>query len=96
MAHEYVFVPISGKKEIGKEKNIIGWKQFFETYPDYRNIFQRVEQHDNEVICIGYSICSEPALDGPAIWVAKIVNNLVTEWRIYEDTEENRKTLQIF
>ena len=30
-----------------------------------------------------------------AIWTAKIENDLVVEWCIYEDTEENRKKFSL-
>jgi hypothetical protein len=95
MAEDYTFIPISGKVEEGKELNIKGWKSFFDSYPDYRNIFTRVESRNNTVILIGYSTCSYEPLDGPAIWVATIKNDLVSVWQIYEDTEDIRKKLGI-
>jgi hypothetical protein len=43
---------------------------------------------------LGRSHCQEePILDGPAIWTAHIRDNLVTEWRVYDDTPENRRSL---
>ena len=41
----------------------MGWIEFFESFADYRNTFERVQPQDD----------------------------LVRAWRIYEDTEENRK-----
>ncbi|MGM0374597.1 MAG: hypothetical protein ACQEQQ_09300, partial [Chloroflexota bacterium] len=70
------------------------WKDFFAAYPDYRNLFQRLEKRGDTVLIVGYSTSSnEPALDGPALWTAKIRGGLVTEWRVYEDTEDNRMQL---
>jgi hypothetical protein len=45
---------------------------------------------------IGYFTCSNcESLNGPAIWTAKVENDLVSEWRVYLDTSKNRKTLDI-
>ena len=95
MAEDYTFIAISGEVEKGKELGIKSWKSFFDDYPDYNNIFTRVELKDNLVILIGYSTCSYEPLDGPAIWTATIVNDLIAKWQIYEDISENRKMLNI-
>ena len=71
------------------------WIQFFEMCPDYKNHFVRIESKENLVIIMGYSTCSNKALDGPALWTAKIENDLVAEWRILEDSKENRRLLGI-
>ncbi len=73
-----------------------GWKEFFSNYPTYKNYFQRVESRGNLVILVGYAKWSNDSLEKDyAIWTAKIENDLVSEWRIYEDTEENRKLLDL-
>ena len=72
------------------------WSDFFCLFPDYRNHFPRVESRDNLVIIAGFSTCSnEPMLNGPALWTAKVENDRVAEWRVYDDTDENRKLLKI-
>jgi hypothetical protein len=71
------------------------WIQFFEMCPDYKNHFIKIESRENLVIIIGFSTCSNKALDGPALWTAKVENDLIAEWRILEDTKENRKLLGI-
>ncbi|MHA2054317.1 MAG: hypothetical protein ACW99F_12040, partial [Candidatus Hodarchaeales archaeon] len=78
-----------------KEQMKKSWEEFFTEYPDYRNIFHTVISRDNLVILLGHSVCSEPVLDGPAIWTATIENDLIAEWRIYLDSEENRSLLEI-
>ena len=70
-----------------------GWQDFFNLYPDYRNHFPKIESKDNLVLIIGHSTCSLDVLDGPAIWTAKVENDLVAEWRVYLDTPENREKL---
>ena len=50
----------------------------------------------DELIAIGRSVCAiDPELDGPAIWTANVRGNRVSEWRVYEDTPENRLRLGI-
>jgi len=71
------------------------WTDFFNSFPDYRNIFLRVEAKDNLVIMIGHSECTYEPLHGPAICTAIIEDNLVAEWRVYEDTKEVRQLLGI-
>ncbi|MFX1309193.1 MAG: hypothetical protein ACFE9M_08975 [Promethearchaeota archaeon] len=71
-----------------------GWKEFFANFPTYKNFFNRVESRENLVILIGYAKWSKDSVEEDhAIWTAKIENDLVAEWRIYQDTEENRKKL---
>ena len=79
----------------GKEKVLDTWRQFFSLFPDYRNVFERIESRDDLVVISGYSVCSDDRLNGPALWTAKVNDNKITEWRIYEDTLENRKRLDI-
>lgn len=59
-------------------------------YPDYENHFSTLESRDNLVLIIGHSTCSIEPVDGPALWTAKIENDLVAEWRVYFDTIDNR------
>lgn len=71
-----------------------GWKEFFSNFPTYKNYFTRVESRENLVILIGYAKWSKVSSEEDhAIWTAKIENDLVVEWRIYEDTDENRNKL---
>lgn len=72
-----------------------GWKVFFESYPDYKNVFEHATTKDDTVILTGYSTCSYDPLDGPAIWTAKISCEKVSEWRVYTDNEENRRESDI-
>ncbi|MFX1548560.1 MAG: nuclear transport factor 2 family protein [Promethearchaeota archaeon] len=94
MAENHRFIDSKNRVE-NKEQMEKSWKEFFFEYPDYKNIFHTVISRDNLVILLGHSECSEPVLDGPAIWSAKIENDQVSEWRIYDDTKENRSRLNI-
>ncbi len=95
MTEDHIFIDSYNDVFKGRERMKKGWAEFFERYPDYRDIFTRVESRRDIVILIGFSKYSYEPLDGPAIWTAVIRNNLVAEWRVYKDNEENRKRLDI-
>lgn len=93
MTKDHLFIDRAGDRN-GDMVN--GWKEFFANWPTYKNIFTRVESHDNLVIIIGYAIWSKGSLEEDhVIWIARIEDDLVKLWQIYEDTEENRRNLDI-
>jgi ketosteroid isomerase-like protein len=93
MATDYTFIDSSDEVHTDKERNVKGWGEFFKQFPDYINHFSTVASKGNTVLVTGHSTCSDDRLDGPAIWTAKVENDLVAEWRVYLDTPENRKEL---
>ena len=95
MTEDHTFIDRKGAVDKGKESMTKGWMEFFENFPDYRNTFTRVESRDDLVILIGYAYWSVREKYDPAIWTARIKDDRVAEWRIYEDTEENRQMLSI-
>jgi len=96
MTDDHTFIDIPGETTKGKDVMKEIWRKFFASYPDYRNVFTRVQVvKDDFVAMIGYSTCSYKPLDRPALWSAKIREGRVSEWRVYEDTPENRGKLGI-
>ena len=95
MTNDHTFIDRANDIYKGKDVMTEGWIDFFKNYPVYKNTFTRVESRDNVVILIGYAFWSEDCPHDKAIWTVKIENDLVAEWRIYEDTEENRNRLRI-
>lgn len=95
MAENHVFIDTEGHAIKGKNACVEAWQGFFQQFPDYKNIFKTVTSRDDLVLIIGYSTCSFEPLNGPALWTAKIQDDKVVEWRVYTDTEENRKALKI-
>jgi predicted SnoaL-like aldol condensation-catalyzing enzyme len=79
----------------GKESMTSAWIRFFELFPEYQNTFERVETHNNLVILYGYATWKKGDAPDHAIWTATIENDLVAEWRIYEDTEDNKKKFNL-
>ena len=81
MTEDHIFIDNSGEIDQNMKE---GWRCFFMNYPDYRNTFTSVTVNGKTVIMIGYSKCStEPRLNGPSMWTAKIREGLVSEWRVY-------------
>lgn len=74
---------------------IESWKKFFSMFPRYKNTFTRIESKGNFVAMLGYAYWSEEQPHDNAIWTATIVNDLVSEWHIYHDTEANRKLFNL-
>ena len=95
MTDDHTFIDSEGDIVKGKKEMKKGWADFFVQYPDYRNIFTRIESRGNLVIIMGYSECSYTPLQGPALWTAHIRDGKVAEWRVYEDTLQNRRKLHI-
>lgn len=95
MTEDHQFIDSSDEVHSGKELMLEGWRRFFEQYPDYRNHFSIVESRGNLVLIIGHSTCAFEPLDGPALWTARVENDLVAEWRVYLDAEANRRKLAL-
>jgi predicted SnoaL-like aldol condensation-catalyzing enzyme len=95
MTEDHTFIDISNRVHEGRDSMIVGWAEFFRQYPDYRNNFTRVTTSGKTVIMVGFSECSFDPLDGPSIWTAEIRDDLVAEWRVYEDNQDVRRLLSI-
>jgi ketosteroid isomerase-like protein len=93
MTEDHVFIDAANGSVSGKQSCIAAWASFFAAFPDYRNIFERVSLTDGKAVMVGYSVCSDNRLSGPALWTAKVVAGLISEWRVYEDNTTNRKLL---
>ena len=93
MSEHYTFIDALDSVETGKQHGIASWRAFFEQFPDYRNVFERVLSRGNLVVMAGYSTCSFGPLDGPALWTARVSAEKVEEWRVYDDTPQNRQLL---
>ena len=93
MTDEHTFIDKAGNAIRGKAKCLDAWRGFFAAFPDYRNIFERLVVQAESVIVVGRSSCSDARLDGPALWVAKVIDGKIAEWHVYDDTPTLRRTL---
>jgi len=83
MTDDHTFIDNSGDVTRGKDAMKEGWREFFQHYPDYRNIFTSVTVENDVAVMVGYSTCSYKPLDGPSLWIAKVRAGHVSEWRVY-------------
>ena len=95
MTDDHAFIDSEAATVRGKAECLDAWRGFFAQFPDYRNVFVQVQSHADHVVVRGYSTCSHAALDGPALWSARISSDKVTEWRVYEDSAANRAQLGV-
>lgn len=95
MTDDHTFIDTADHAIRGKSDCLEAWRGFFKAFPDYWNAFDRIVVEDNRVIVVGRSSCSDVRLDGPALWVAQTRDDKLAEWRVYEDTPANRRTLGI-
>jgi ketosteroid isomerase-like protein len=95
MTDDHRFVDSAGGVTEGKAACLEAWRGFFTSFPEYRNQFEDIDTHDDLVVIRGHSRCPVPALDGPALWSARVRHGLVSEWRVHDDTPANRGALGI-
>jgi ketosteroid isomerase-like protein len=96
MTDDHAFIDSSGDVFAGKDEVLLAWDGFFAAFPDYRNEWSDVLTIGGIVVAIGRSVCpTEEALDGPAIWTARTEGDRVSQWRVYDDTPENRTRLGV-
>jgi ketosteroid isomerase-like protein len=95
MTEDHTFIDRDDGEYRGKEFMTNGWIDFFQSFPDYRNTFERVESRGDLVVVLGYAIWDKGGEPDRVIWTAKIEHDLVAEWRIYVDTERNRKRFNL-
>jgi ketosteroid isomerase-like protein len=93
MTDDHVFIDTAGARVTGKEACLEAWRGFFAAFPDYRNVFERMRIVGDHVAIAGHSSCSDPRLDGSALWSAKLRGSQLCEWRVYDDTDANRERL---
>ncbi len=95
MTDDHTFIDREGKVGRPKQTMIEGWNRFFEMFPTYRNTFIRIQSKDNLVVILGFAYWSEGEPYDPVIWTGTIVNDLIKEWRVYSDTEANRRQFDL-
>jgi len=93
MTEDHVFIDSADGRTEGRERAGNAWRGFFAAFPDYRNSFSALVSRGDRVYIAGRSSCSNPLLDGPALWMASIRGEEVAAWRVCDDTPETRRQL---
>lgn len=95
MSSEHAFMDTAGHAIRGKQETLKAWESFFAAFPDYQNVFEGLVTKEDLVVIVGRSSCSDRRLDGPALWTARVENGKITEWRVFDDTPDNRRQLGV-
>ncbi|MBA3874967.1 MAG: nuclear transport factor 2 family protein [Anaerolineae bacterium] len=100
MTSDHVFIDVNNTTIEGKEKVLGMWQRFFENFQDdYRNIFEYLAVQNDVIIIQGHTVWTISELEDKSVnnglWTMKIRDGKVAEWRVYVDTPENRKQLEI-
>ncbi len=91
MSEDHRFVDSAGSTVAGKEACVAAWASFFESFPDYRNVFDSVDLiAEGRVVATGRSESTVGALNGPARSYATISNGLISEWRVEDPDAPSR------
>jgi ketosteroid isomerase-like protein len=101
MTENHVFQDALGKRFMGREKMLEGWKQYFQLVSDYRIRADEFFQTDLTFAIFGSAsgICAnggpgrENFWEVPAAWRAVVHGDLVAEWRVYADNLPLRKLM---
>jgi ketosteroid isomerase-like protein len=95
MPNDHRFVDSAEGVVAGKPACLAAWRGFFNAFPDYRNVFSTLSARGDVVTIVGHSVCAEPNLAGPALWTATVRDGQVAEWRVFEDTPQARRLLNL-
>lgn len=95
MTEDHTFIDRKDEVDEGKDTMIKGRTEFFKSFPDYKNTFEKVESRGDLVILYGFATWEKGSDPDYAIWTARVESDLVAEWRIYEDTEEHKRKFNL-
>lgn len=83
MTEDHRFVDGEGHTVEGRAACTEAWRGFFESFPDYRNVFEDVEEVSPGVVEVaGRSVCATPELHGPAHWHVEVRGDEVSLWQV--------------
>ncbi len=91
MTEDHVFVDRENNTTRSKKAMLASWIRFFEMVPHYKNTFDRIQSKGDTAVILGSAYWSEENQHDPVIWTATVRDDLIAEWRIYDDTKENRE-----
>ena len=95
MSENHTFIDRDGGSHGPKTYMVSGWRDFFKMFPAYRNTFEKIVVTEDLVSVLGFAYWSEDESYDPVIWTAVFEDNLISEWRVYEDSPENRKEFNL-
>jgi ketosteroid isomerase-like protein len=82
MTSDHQFIDTEGSTVAGKAACVAAWQSFFDSFPDYRDVFEDIHSEGDRVVAIGHSLCSFSPLAGPAEWHAVVRDRLIAQWSV--------------
>lgn len=90
MTDDHVFIDSAKVHLVGKEQVLAAWQGFFASFPEYRNVLDRIDADGETATAFGHSICpGVNELEGPAIWTAITEGHGVRVWQV-SDADSGR------
>jgi ketosteroid isomerase-like protein len=88
MTEDFRFVDYEGTAGTGRDPSKVGFRAYFDAWPEYRIIVDRiVVSGDNSVLVVGRAAGSHLGPEAEAratlVWKGDVRDGLVAEWRIY-------------
>jgi uncharacterized protein (TIGR02246 family) len=95
MTEDHTFIGHDeGDVSVGRETMKQGFAGYFEDFPEYRIHVSKVTRSGKDIAIVGTTTGSHIAPEIEAketvIWIAKIRDGLVSEWRIFTDLDRLR------
>jgi ketosteroid isomerase-like protein len=85
MTESHRFIDSGSATVDGRIACVEAWRGFFDSFPDYRNVFDDIaEVGDGVVVVRGRSECGFAPLDGPAEWHVVVTDTRVDVWQVSE------------
>jgi len=103
MTENHRFIDSLGNLITGRDEMKKGWEIYLRTVPDYRIEVEESFKNGNSVMLFGkasgtYSpdgkVHPEYAWSTLSVWIAKVEDGLVSEWRVYADNEPIRRHMR--
>ncbi len=101
MTYDHFFMDLGGSVHGPKSVMEEGWRQYMTSWPHYMIHVSEAYNVNDSAVLVGRTTGShrelprEEEFAESLIWVARTTEGLVSEWRMYYNTPENRQELGI-
>src|SRR5712692_5843902 len=92
MRDDHTCIDAHGNQVSGREKMIVGWRAYFEWFPDYFIEVTAVFENSDSLALFGFAGGSYQNRESeswrlPAAWKAIVKNGRVSLWQVFVDTK---------
>lgn len=91
MSDDHTFIDAHGNQVSGREKMIVGWRAYFEWFPNYFIEVTDVFEDGDKLALFGFAGGSFKSKESeswhlPAAWKAIVKDGRVSLWQVFADT----------